>query len=61
MINRIVEYIWPCENCVSAVVDVNNPEPYLCVAKNYHSGTVAGLFNGGCPYDNQIKIKEILE
>ena len=40
---------------------MNNPEPYLCVAKNYHSGTVAGLFNGGCPYDNQIKIKEILE
>lgn len=51
-------YVYPCESCPSVVVDVNSREPYFCMAKKYHSGTVGGLFKGECPYGCGVTVVE---
>lgn len=53
------EYIYPCERCASWYIDINSPEPYYCPSKQYHSRTIIGLFNGGCPWKKEVIVNEI--
>lgn len=52
-------YDYPCERCASWYIDINSPEPYYCPSKQYHSRTIVGLFDGGCPWKKEVIVNEI--
>lgn len=53
-----VKFIYPCSNCMSAVVDPNCPEPYMCNVDGHHAGTLEGL-SDNCPDGKEVKFEKV--
>lgn len=55
---KCLEWVSPCENCVSCCIDINSREPYVCMANGYHSWSPEFLIDGGCPYGRKATVQE---